>query len=396
MKKFCAVLISVILIFQSAAAFSQSAAGAYLKEDLFSSVGSSDCDWSAIALSLCGENFDKEAYLSRLSEYVTAKYVEDGKLGRNISTEWRRIALTVTALGGNAESFGGINLINDGVFYREGLGRQGLNAYIWALICAKAQNSDEPDDAVNTYDSIISEILSAQNEDGGFSLSGNVSDADVTAMAVYALSEFRNLTDVGEAIEKAVSALSLMQLETGDFESSGTPNAESTAQVIIALSALGIDANSDARFVKNGIGVYDALAEYKVDGAYCHVKGGSADKMATYQSLIAECAYSKRAAIYKFSAAPAQIQDVKSVISEEKETEAETLPTIAETETETELEATAVSGIEPETESETETSGEEDAQSSSFDFIILIVTVFVVLCILDAAIVLIRRRYAKK
>ncbi|MCD8049526.1 MAG: terpene cyclase/mutase family protein [Clostridia bacterium] len=392
MKKIVTVLISIILIFQSAAAFSQSAAGAYLKENLFSSVSSSECDWSAIALSLCGEDFDKEAYLSRLSEYVTAKYAEDGSLGRNKSTEWHRIALTVAALGGNAESFGGINLINDGVFYREGLGRQGLNAYIWALICAKAQNFAEPNDAINTYDSIIAEILSAQNEDGGFSLSGNVSDADVTAMAVYALSEFSDRAEVGEAIEKAVSALSLMQTETGDFESNGTANAESTAQVIIALSALGIDANSDDRFVKNGIGVCDALSEYKIDGAYCHVKGGSADKMATYQSLIAECAYKKRAAIYKFEAAAVKEENVEIVISEEV-TEAEITST--ETETEIEIEIASEEETESETEAESEANGGEDAQSSN-DFAVLIVTIFVVLCVLAAAIVLIRRRYAQK
>ena len=44
--------------------------------------------------------------------------------------------------------------------------------------------------------------------------------------------------------------MSKKQLSTGAFDSWGTMNCESTAQAIVALTALGIDVNSDSRFIK--------------------------------------------------------------------------------------------------------------------------------------------------
>ena len=45
--------------------------------------------------------------------------------------------------------------------------------------------------------------------------------------------------------------LSSQQLEDGNYSSYGVPNTESTAQVILALSSLGIDGFTDERFIKN-------------------------------------------------------------------------------------------------------------------------------------------------
>src|SRR5690625_2978415 len=116
---------------------------------------------------------------------------------------------------------------------------------------------------------MIKEILSAQLEDGGFALNTYEREAnvDMTAMAIQALAPYYNseetytyqLTSTNEKVTKkvrtvineAVEQLSELQLDTGDFESMGTPNAESTAQVIVALTALGIDPLTDERFIKN-------------------------------------------------------------------------------------------------------------------------------------------------
>ena len=67
-------------------------------------------------------------------------------------------------------------------------------------------------------------------------------------------------------MDKALEALSALQRNDGGFDSWGTVNSESCAQVIVALTALGIDPATDSRFVKNGNTVLDALAGFYVTG----------------------------------------------------------------------------------------------------------------------------------
>ena len=69
-------------------------------------------------------------------------------------------------------------------------------------------------------------------------------------------------------------------------------SSESVAQVIAALSALGVDVHTDSRFVKNGISALDALCAFYVEnGGFKHVLDGELDGMATEQSYYALVAY---------------------------------------------------------------------------------------------------------
>ena len=62
---------------------------------------------------------------------------------------------------------------------------------------------------------------------------------------------------MAQAVDRALHWLSGQQTENGDFSNWGETNAESTAQVIIALCSLGIVPGDDARFCKNGISPVD-------------------------------------------------------------------------------------------------------------------------------------------
>ena len=99
---------------------------------------------------------------------------------------------------------------------------------------------------------------------------------------------------VSEAIELALGALSACQMENGGFGDDGE-SSESASQVIIALCALGIDPASDARFVKRGGSVLDALLRFaKPDGGFAHTLEKGADgsnAMAGEQALGALTAY---------------------------------------------------------------------------------------------------------
>lgn len=73
--------------------------------------------------------------------------------------------------------------------------------------------------------------------------------------------------------------------EDGFFETLDGINSESLAQAIIALTALGIDPETDERFIKNDVSLLDALAEFYVTGGgFKHLIQGKLDGMATEQA----------------------------------------------------------------------------------------------------------------
>ena len=93
-------------------------------------------------------------------------------------------------------------------------------------------------------------------------------------------------------MDKALETLSALQRGDGGFGSWGTVNSESCAQVIVALTALGIDPATDSRFVKNGSTVLGALAGFYVDGGgFKHTADGERNGMATEQGYYALAAY---------------------------------------------------------------------------------------------------------
>ena len=85
-----------------------------------------------------------------------------------------------------------------------------------------------------------------------------------------------------------------MQNEDGSFGSTDGVSSESCAQVIVALTALGINPDTDVRFVKNGNSVLDALCGFAVDGGgFMHIPGSNRDGMATEQGYYALVAYDR-------------------------------------------------------------------------------------------------------
>lgn len=133
---------------------------------------------------------------------------------------------------------------------------------------------------------MTAKLLSMQLKGGGWAISGDVSDVDVTAMSCTALAPQRDSSEkVGKAIDNAIALLSEMQLKDGGYASYGTENPESSAQVILALCSLGINAESDERFVKNGNTVIDGMKKYRLNGGFCHAEGGEYSQSATVQAF---------------------------------------------------------------------------------------------------------------
>lgn len=174
----------------------------------------------------------------------------------------------------------------------ETIGEQGMMSYLYGLLML---NGMPVQDGVWTRDALVQEILSKQLSDGGFAITGTEGDIDVTAMALQALAPYyrkarenENDAQIVQAIEKALVFLSEKQLATGDFENRGTPNAESTAQVILALCALEMDVWTDEAFLKEGVTLLDGLSRYQnADGGFCHTEQTASNDMAASQVFAA-------------------------------------------------------------------------------------------------------------
>jgi LPXTG-motif cell wall-anchored protein len=137
-------------------------------------------------------------------------------------------------------------------------------------------------------------ILEWQNPDGGWSFLPGASSADMTAMALAALAPYRDDPDVEAAIQSALVTLKTLQLVHGGFESSWSPDeidVSSTAMVIIALSALGIDAQTwtvGDQASANPLAALLSRANASLDG---FLYNGETNALATEQGFRALAAY---------------------------------------------------------------------------------------------------------
>ncbi len=241
----------------------------YLSEN-----ASAGTEWYIIALSKYGK-YDFTSYKKALNEYLSEN--EIGSASSRL-----KFALALVATGEKNSEF-----ITD--FLENSVGEQGIMSLIFGLHILNNNYSCKK----YSLKSLTDELISLQSADGGWSLTGTNSDVDITAMTVQALApQYNTNSAVRKTIDEAVVFLSLRQNENGTYSSYGVSNPESISQVIIALSALGIDSEKDERFIKNSKNLFDALESFRsADGGYFHQYGKGTDPTATVQVFCAAVAY---------------------------------------------------------------------------------------------------------
>lgn len=242
------------------------------------------------------------AYYEKVVAYVQKNMGADGVLvdpeSRNPTvTDNERIILALTAIGKDPANVGGENLLkalqNKDIMQVTDTSNTDINGLVMGLLALNSRNY--------TSDTswLVQAVLAQQNEDGSWRASADtkpVGDVDMTAMALQALAPYYkdggNET-VNTAVEKALNWLS------GKYRS-GYDSSESCAQVVIALSALNLDANTDARFTKTmegkALSVLGNLLQYRVaeNGGFKHQFADKAvNEMATEQALCAMAAYAR-------------------------------------------------------------------------------------------------------
>lgn len=244
----------------------------FIDEYLTKNAGVS-AEWYIIALSQY-RKFDFSKYENALSEYLA---------NNETASASTRLKYCL--------AFCAIDIDNDYIKEQidKSVGEQGVMSVVYGLHLL----NNGCESKKHTIDSLIKAILSLQLADYGWALNGKKSDVDVTAMVIQSLSPYYNTReDVKTAVDGAISLLSSTQNEDAEFVSYGLKNPESSAQVIIALSALGIDCMRDERFIKNGKNLFDVISNYSVeDGGYCHIAGGKVNGNATVQVFCAAISY---------------------------------------------------------------------------------------------------------
>ena len=268
-------------------------------------VNSTGGEWMVIGLARSGRTVPA-GYYDNVVEYVKAMADANERLHPTKVTDNARVILALTAIGKDVTNVGGHNLLKglDNMAYVQ---KQGINGPIFTLIALDSHNYPTMGDV--TREKLIQVILDAQLPGGGWNLSGENADTDMTAMAIQALAPYYKTNEtVKAAVDKALEALSALQRSDGGFGSWGTVNSESCAQVIVALTALGIDPATDSRFVKNGNTVLDALAGFYVTGGgFKHTADGERNGMATEQGYYALAAY------FRFANAQTSLYDMSDV-----------------------------------------------------------------------------------
>lgn len=262
-------------------------------------------EWMVIGLARSGRPVPA-GYYDNVVEYVKAKADANERLHPAKVTDNARVILALTSIGKDVTNVGGHNLLK-GLDSMDYIQTQGINGPIFTLIALDSHNYPTMGDV--TREKLIQVILDAQLSNGGWNLSGNDADPDMTAMAIQSLAPYYKENEaVKAAVDKALDVLSELQLATGGFGSWGTENSESCVQVIVALTALGIDPAKDSRFIKNGLTILDALASYYVDdGGFRHIASGDRDGMATEQGYYALAAY------YRFINGQTRLYDMSDV-----------------------------------------------------------------------------------
>lgn len=262
--------------------------------------GTGGGEWTVLSLARAGY-FDKDSdyfkgYYDRIVDTVNetaASVNKNGALHSRKYTENSRLIMALSAIGKDAHSVGDWDIIApledfDATVW------QGINGPVFALIALDTHNYKTTDTTIRQQ--YIDEILSKEIDGGGWSISGSA-DPDMTAMALQALAPYKNDEKVAAAVERSINKLSSMQKDNGGYASWGSVNSESTAQVIVACTVLGIDPNTDPRFVKNGHSAVDALLEFydkdSTDLTFRHIMDGTGNAMATDQASYALVAYQR-------------------------------------------------------------------------------------------------------
>lgn len=257
-------------------------------------------EWAVMTAARAGVLKPEQADAYYRSLEGAVKELGSGTLDSRYATTNARAILALSAMGKNPADVGGYNLFQP-LADMDYIAGQGANAAMYVLLALDANQYEIPaapaGTTQTTREGLVQMILDAECAGGGWAWSGDAAEPDLTANALQALTPYYNTNpSVKEAADRGLQALAAIQNPDGSFSSWGTENACSTAQVLTALTSLGIDPVTDSRFVKNSYTVINALDDFYVNGSGFRYDFSSTDvdlPFSTVQGAYALVAYNR-------------------------------------------------------------------------------------------------------
>ena len=255
-------------------------------------------EWTIFTMLRSGRKIteeEKSQYLSSVKETIE----KDGKKLQH--TDYARIIFTLTAMGEDPRTALGIDVIEK-LCAKDNFSNVTSNQIMWTLIALDTHDYEiqkstnllqkiftfaMPEETKITRERLIEEILKYQREDGSFSL--NLSDrtgsVDVTAMALQSLAKYQDQKEVKNAINNAHGYLRSKMTTNAGFIEGGGENSCTSAQVITALTELGMDPLDPANGYTFGTNnLISRIQKFETAGGYALIEGSkSTDLMATEQ-----------------------------------------------------------------------------------------------------------------
>lgn len=253
-------------------------------------------EWAVLTQARNGNQDDAWYHSYYRSVEQTLKASSNNMIGEYGSDNARTV-IALTAMGMDPTNVGGKNLLEPLADLSIAEGGYVTNA-AYSLIALDCGKYDIPETSATnktTREKLVNYILSSFNKDGfmGYTWGDDYfDDPDSVAMAIQALAPYYETNEkVKTKVDKALQLLSEKQNADGTFGSSDPVC--TTAQVICALSALGIDAGKDERFVKNGISAVCGMLLYANDDGSIATATAYNPIMSTEQAGYALVAYDR-------------------------------------------------------------------------------------------------------
>ena len=213
----------------------------------------------------------KENHINNLKEHLVQK---EGKINKDRPTDYARVSIMLKKAGYDPADFEGYNFLTP-LDDEKRVTEQGYNAEAYALIAANYCGYRLENEEVY-YNDLLNCITNREDYESDEII-------DYEAMAIYALTYYAHIPDTSVGIDIALERMADFQADDGSFL-----NAESTAQLIIALSSLGIDVTDYGLLIKDGNTLMDGLMEYSYEDGFMHVKDKpETNGMATQQAALA-------------------------------------------------------------------------------------------------------------
>lgn len=212
--------------------------------------------------------------LTKIDDYVASAAATIS--ASTAATDIEKSIIALNALGYDVKNMNINGIKVDAVEKLTSCNMSSSSPAMFALIAVDAGNFDIPSGKC-TRESLVKNLLSLQTKDHGWTwmpLSEDPeADIDMTGMALAAFAPYYLASDaesagltedtynnVKSAVDAAIDTLSEKQGANGSYG-----NTDTDAWVIVGLSSIGIDANANEKFIKNGHGLYDGMFEYVLD-----------------------------------------------------------------------------------------------------------------------------------